>query len=44
MTLRLAAGRAVGQAVHVLVRPEHVQADPPTGTPNRLAGQAGAQR
>ncbi len=38
------AGRAVGQAVHVLVRPEHVRADPPPGTPNRLAGTAGAQR
>ncbi|MBF9263500.1 ABC transporter ATP-binding protein [Paracidovorax cattleyae] len=38
------AGRTVGQAVHVLVRPEHVQADPPAGAPNRLAGQAGAQR
>ncbi len=37
-------GRAVGQAVHLLVRPEHVQADPPEGTPNRLAGRAGAVR
>ncbi|KQP49170.1 ABC transporter ATP-binding protein [Pseudorhodoferax sp. Leaf274] len=36
--------RAIGQAVHVLVRPEHVQADPPPGTPNRLEGRPGAAR
>ncbi|MDQ7975416.1 MAG: ABC transporter ATP-binding protein [Rhodocyclaceae bacterium] len=36
--------RAAGQAVHVLVRPEHVRADPEPGTPNRLEGRAGAAR
>jgi len=37
-------GRAAGQAVHLLVRPEHVQPDPAPGTPNRLEGRAGAAR
>jgi putative spermidine/putrescine transport system ATP-binding protein len=36
--------RAAGSAVHVLVRPEHIQADPPAGSINRLAGRTGAQR
>ncbi|KQP17235.1 ABC transporter ATP-binding protein [Pseudorhodoferax sp. Leaf265] len=36
--------RPVGQAVHVLVRPEHVQADPAPGAPNRLEGRPGAAR
>ena len=38
------AGRAAGTKVHVLVRPEHIVADPAPGTPNRLAGSTGAQR
>jgi len=37
-------GRTAGSAVHVLVRPEHIQADPPAGSLNRLAGRTGAQR
>ncbi|TWD90929.1 putative spermidine/putrescine transport system ATP-binding protein [Variovorax beijingensis] len=37
-------GRTAGSAVHVLVRPEHIQADPPAGSINRLAGRTGAQR
>ncbi|MCS4510296.1 ABC transporter ATP-binding protein [Xylophilus ampelinus] len=36
--------RPPGTAVHALVRPEHIQADPPPGSTNRLAGRAGAQR
>ncbi|XAH23886.1 ABC transporter ATP-binding protein [Xylophilus sp. GW821-FHT01B05] len=36
--------RTVGTAVHALLRPEHVQADPPAGALNRLAGKPGAQR
>ncbi|MBD9666773.1 putative spermidine/putrescine transport system ATP-binding protein [Variovorax paradoxus] len=36
--------RTAGSAVHVLVRPEHIQADPPAGSINRLAGRTGAQR
>ncbi len=36
--------RRAGAAVTVLVRPEHVVADPPAGTPNTFAGQAGTQR
>ena len=36
--------RAVGAAVHLLVRPEHIQPDPPPGSPNRLSGRTGAQR
>ena len=36
--------RAPGRAVHVLVRPEHVEADPPPGAPNRLEGRVGAVR
>jgi putative spermidine/putrescine transport system ATP-binding protein len=36
--------RTPGTAVHVLIRPEHIQADPPPGRLNRLAGQIGAQR
>ena len=33
-----------GGHVHVLVRPEHIQPDPPPGSLNRLAGRTGAQR
>ncbi|CAM3503317.1 ABC transporter ATP-binding protein [Paracidovorax anthurii] len=36
--------RAAGAQVHVLVRPEHVAADPAPGALNRLEGRAGAQR
>ncbi|RRH83081.1 ABC transporter ATP-binding protein [Variovorax beijingensis] len=36
--------RTAGSAVHVLVRPEHIRADPPAGSINRLAGRTGAQR
>ena len=36
--------RTAGSAVQVLVRPEHIQADPPAGSINRLAGRIGAQR
>ena len=36
--------RAPGTALHVLVRPEHIAADPAPGTPNRIAGRCGAQR
>ena len=36
--------RAVGAAVHLLVRPEHVQPDPLPGSPNRLSGSTGAKR
>jgi len=36
--------RTAGSAVQVLVRPEHIQADPPAGSINRLAGRTGAQR
>ncbi len=36
--------RSAGSAVQVLVRPEHIQADPPAGTVNRLSGRTGAQR
>lgn len=37
-------GFATGTDVEVLVRPEHVQADPPEGCPNRLSGQVLRQR
>jgi len=36
--------RTAGAQVHVLVRPEHIQPDPPSGSLNRLAGRTGAQR
>jgi putative spermidine/putrescine transport system ATP-binding protein len=36
--------RRVGAQVYALVRPEHVQADPAPGTPNRMTGRPGAQR
>lgn len=36
--------RVIGAAVHVLIRPEHIQADPPPGSLNRLTGRTGAQR
>jgi putative spermidine/putrescine transport system ATP-binding protein len=36
--------RAIGAPVHVLVRPEHIQADPAPGSVNLLAGRTGAQR
>jgi putative spermidine/putrescine transport system ATP-binding protein len=36
--------RAFGAAVHVLVRPEHIQPDPAPGSVNLLAGRTGAQR
>lgn len=36
--------RTVGQIVHALVRPEHVQVDPPESALNRMAGRVGAQR
>ncbi|WP_422084656.1 ABC transporter ATP-binding protein [Variovorax sp.] len=36
--------RAFGTAVHVLVRPEHIHADPAPGAVNRLAGSTRAQR
>ena len=36
--------RAIGQAIYALIRPEHVQIDPPEKTPNRLTGRVGAQR
>ena len=36
--------RTPGTAVHVLIRPEHIEADPPTGSVNRLTGCTGAQR
>ncbi|MDP9898467.1 ABC transporter ATP-binding protein [Variovorax ginsengisoli] len=36
--------RTPGTAVHVLIRPEHIEADPPVGSVNRLAGRTGAQR
>ena len=42
--LATATARAPGRAVHVLVRPEHVEADPPPGAPNRLEGRVGAVR
>ena len=38
------ARRPDGSAVHLLVRPEHVQPDPAPDTPNRLQGQPGTQR
>ena len=38
------AGRSIGAAVHLLVRPEQVVLDPPPGTPNRLVGRAGTRR
>ncbi len=37
-------GRAVGAALHVMVRPEHIRPDPAPGSVNRLQGQRGAQR
>ena len=36
--------RAVGTGLHAMVRPEHVQADPPPACVNRLQGHPGAQR
>jgi putative spermidine/putrescine transport system ATP-binding protein len=36
--------RSAGSAVQVLVRPEHIQPDPPADMINRLAGRTGAQR
>ena len=36
--------RSAGAEVHVLIRPEHIQGDPPAGSLNRLAGRIGAQR
>lgn len=36
--------RVIGQTVHILIRPEHVQVDPPTNAINRLQGQVGVQR
>ncbi|RIX80888.1 ABC transporter ATP-binding protein [Acidovorax cavernicola] len=36
--------RPFGTAVHVLVRPEHIQPDPAPDSVNRLAGRTGAQR
>ena len=36
--------RAVGQAIHALIRPEHVQIDPLDNAINRLQGRVGAQR
>ncbi len=36
--------RSPGASVHMLVRPEHVLADPPVGSKNRLEGQTGAER
>jgi putative spermidine/putrescine transport system ATP-binding protein len=36
--------RATGTKVHLMVRPEHVQADPPLDSINRLSGQCTAQR
>ncbi len=38
------AGLAVGTEVEVLIRPEHVQADPPEGATNRMPGQVLRQR
>ena len=37
-------GRAVGAALYVMVRPEHMRPDPAPGSVNRLQGQCGAQR
>jgi putative spermidine/putrescine transport system ATP-binding protein len=36
--------RVAGQTVHALIRPEHVQIDPPESAINRLTGHVGAQR
>ena len=36
--------RLPGQTVHALIRPEHVQVDPPEGTLNRLPGQLSSAR
>ena len=36
--------RAIGQSVHALIRPEHVQIDPPDNAINRMTGHVGAQR
>ena len=36
--------RAVGAAVHLMVRPEHIRPDPAQDSVNRLPGQCGAQR
>jgi putative spermidine/putrescine transport system ATP-binding protein len=36
--------RIIGQTIHVLIRPEHVQVDPPDNAINRLQGQVGALR
>ncbi len=36
--------RTLGTAVHMLVRPEHIQPDPPSDVVNRLTGSTVAQR
>ena len=36
--------RVPGQSIYALLRPEHVQIDPPLSTINRLEGRVGAQR
>ena len=36
--------RVAGQTVYALIRPEHVQIDPPDNALNRLTGSVGAQR
>lgn len=36
--------RTAGSKVHVLIRPEHIQGDPPPGSLNRLIGRICAQR
>ncbi len=36
--------RSVGTSVFALIRPEHVEADPPLGTPNTMQGTTGTQR
>ncbi|NDV11355.1 ABC transporter ATP-binding protein [Crenobacter caeni] len=38
------AGRAIGSAVKLLVRPEHVEADPAEGSVNRIAGRVTLNR
>jgi putative spermidine/putrescine transport system ATP-binding protein len=40
----LTGSRSAGSAVQVMVRPEHIRADPPVGTINRLVGRPGVQR
>lgn len=36
--------RTVGQVIYALIRPEHVQVDPPENALNRMTGRVGAQR